>query len=442
LARQQKIFKIMNKALDFLKPLVKLFIVMEKIYLTKNQQIKKTLAETKARRATQDCFTRELKISKRKFNSTTKHQLNRMFLEAKWFYNNILSQENAWDFDTKIHQVPVVVPNKGTEIRDILFLSSQMKQSMHTRIRNAIYALSKLPVEKRGKLKFKAFVTSIPLKQYGVTYQILNNKYIKIQNIKQKLKVFGLEQIPSNAEIASANLISKTGDYYLKVTFFLPKEEKIKPENKIAIDFGIETDLTFSNGIKVNVKKPILNSIIRAHKNLSKKTKHSKNAKRAAIKLRKVYSKQTNQKKDKRNKIVSFLTKNFQVVVQNENIKSWNTKLFGKSIQLSAIGGIIAGLKQHPHTLVVNRWFPSTKLCNECGKLNSIKLSERTYVCACGNKIDRDVHSAINILKYYFPVEHREQPEERKTSVLMFEELSKIPSISISFLDDLGSSQL
>jgi len=40
----------------------------------------------------------------------------------------------------------------------------------------------------------------------------------------------------------------------------------------------------------------------------------------------------------------------------------------------------------------------TTKRCYVCGKLHEMPLSQRTMVCDCGNKIDRDRNSAINIM--------------------------------------------
>jgi putative transposase len=41
----------------------------------------------------------------------------------------------------------------------------------------------------------------------------------------------------------------------------------------------------------------------------------------------------------------------------------------------------------------------TTKTCSKCGKLQRLTLSQRTYKCSCGLEIDRDINSAINILK-------------------------------------------
>jgi len=49
--------------------------------------------------------------------------------------------------------------------------------------------------------------------------------------------------------------------------------------------------------------------------------------------------------------------------------------------------------------VVVDRWFPSSKLCSACGTLRGrMPLNVREWVCACGAVHDRDVKAAINVL--------------------------------------------
>ena len=46
----------------------------------------------------------------------------------------------------------------------------------------------------------------------------------------------------------------------------------------------------------------------------------------------------------------------------------------------------------------VDRFFPSSKKCCKCGSVKKeLKLSDRVYLCRCGNRIDRDLNAAINI---------------------------------------------
>src|SRR5215203_7341309 len=51
------------------------------------------------------------------------------------------------------------------------------------------------------------------------------------------------------------------------------------------------------------------------------------------------------------------------------------------------------------HSVRVGRFFPSTKLCSECGKVNvNVTLSDRTWLCERGTQHDRDLNAARNIL--------------------------------------------
>jgi transposase len=105
--------------------------------------------------------------------------------------------------------------------------------------------------------------------------------------------------------------------------------------------------------------------------------------------------------------------------------------LFGKQIQQSILGGIISELKNHSRTSIVNRYFPSTKLCPKCGNLNKLSLSDRIYNCDCGYSKDRDIHSANNILIESIPMERRNfKPVEFNISAI--EKLKK--SLSNSFV--------
>jgi IS605 OrfB family transposase len=50
--------------------------------------------------------------------------------------------------------------------------------------------------------------------------------------------------------------------------------------------------------------------------------------------------------------------------------------------------------------LVVDTFFPSTKMCSRCGNVKeNIKLTERTYRCdKCGLEIDRDLNASHNLM--------------------------------------------
>jgi putative transposase len=52
--------------------------------------------------------------------------------------------------------------------------------------------------------------------------------------------------------------------------------------------------------------------------------------------------------------------------------------------------------------VVIDRWFPSSKLCGNCGNCGTVAaklpLNVRAWTCVCGAVHDRDVNAARNIL--------------------------------------------
>lgn len=48
-----------------------------------------------------------------------------------------------------------------------------------------------------------------------------------------------------------------------------------------------------------------------------------------------------------------------------------------------------------------DKWFPSSKTCSCCGKINKdLKLKDRVFACSCGLKLDRDLNASINLANY------------------------------------------
>jgi putative transposase len=370
--------------------------------MSKNDAIKASLKATKAKRKTQMCKVYVTKIDQSHLNHATQEYLYRLFLEAKWFYNHILSQHSIFGMDDKIHEVPVKVKDIF-EVRDLRCLSSQMRQSILSRTQDNISSLSerKKKGHKIGKLKYKCEVQSIPLKQFGNTFKILDTKYITIQGLKQKLKVIGLKQIPEGADIANGTLIHKNGNYYLSITTYQEKKKPVSAVESVGIDFGLSKQLMYSNGTSIQYVIPVSPKLRKLARKLSKQEFHSKNWNKTRIKLNKEYDKATNIKRDIKNKVVSFLKDKYGTVCfQDENVKAWQ-RIWGRKILSTSIGGIISTLKKKVHTPIeVNRMYPSTKTCSKCGSIQDVALDERVYICKnknCSNIMDRDYNSSINI---------------------------------------------
>jgi len=371
--------------------------------MSKAANIKKTLQETKERRKTQRPVVFQLKLQN--LSRKKEENLRRTFLEAKWFYNWLVSDLDRLNLPAnKVEKVEVKVGDVF-EDRELVVLGSQVKQEIADRLKDNLRALSKLKQNghKVGRLKPKKFVNSIPLKQYGVTYRLDSARNrVRIQKLGN-FRVLGLHQIPPDAEKANAVLVSKPSGYYLHVTCYLPQKENdchpYKLGEAVGIDFGIASKLTLSNGIKIDFELHETPRLKRLQRKLANSKKGSKNRGKIRFLLRREYEKLNNRRKDVQNKILAFLKLYEEVMFQEDFVKGWAT-LFGRQVYSSGIGGLKARLRNSlVAPILVDRFEPTSQECYACGKRHKLSLADRVIKCECGWTCDRDINAAKVILR-------------------------------------------
>ncbi|MDG6931427.1 MAG: transposase [Nitrososphaerota archaeon] len=390
----------------------------------------------------------EVKVAKNHIDADTLERLDGVFLEAKWLVNYAIAS-GPFATDYKIKSVQVKVGDSFEE-RQLKVISSQMKQALIEQLKQDIRNLNiqKNSGKKVGGLKFRKSVNTIPLKQEGFTYKIIDKRHISVQRIGA-LKVNGLDQIPENAELANARLIKRHDDYYIQITTFMPKEEPEQLPYYIGIDFGIRNQLTLSNGVRVNFKVPVVNEKVkRLQRALARKKRGSKRYRETQLKLQKEYERLADTGKDIANKIGSYLVNNFALVsYQNDNIRWWE-KLWGRIVGATSLGNVKVFLGEHG-AQEIDRFYPSTQECSLCHKRTRIPLSQRVYECPyCGNVMDRDLNSAIDNAGMGLTVRKTMgfteplMPADDRTSTSMVEYFKNIPFVVASLVNETGRGAL
>lgn len=372
---------------------------------SKNIKIKQTLTETRKRREFQKCFVFKTKINKQKLNAVQKEQLERLFLEAKWFYNhaiNFMQTHKLSELDTKIKSVTILDKNKQSVERNFTALKSSYKQGIKDKIGDSLNTLHQLKLNghKVGRLKFKKEINCINLKQFGITHRIKSLHRIELQGFKQSFYVYGLDQFYTNpnTEIANAQLIRRNGEYYIHWTVYIDKNkiQSIEKNGKtIGIDFGCATSFTLSDGRKIDFKLQETESMRKLHKKMARQKKDSKQYEKSCKLLRKKYDKLGRIKDDFADKFVKELKQYDKVVIQDENLKGWHKGSHAKAVQNSVLGRVKSRLKKQSNTHMLSRFAPTTKLCFNCGEIHKeIMLWDRVFECDCGVCMDRDIHAA------------------------------------------------
>lgn len=206
---------------------------------------------------------------------------------------------------------------------------------------------------------------------------------------------------------------SRSGKYYASVLV----EEHIAPISKtgedVGIDVGLKDLLTLSDGTSFDNPRWFRESearIKQLNKKLSRQRRGSNSYKKTKILLAKAHEKLASRRKDYHHKMSKWLVENYDLIVTEDlNFSNMAQSLkLGKSVHDAGLGMLINFIsykaewygKEH---LKVDRFYPSSKLCSECGSMyKELKLSERDWICSdCGVHHDRDVNAAKNILNYY-----------------------------------------
>ena len=422
----------------------------------KNARIKATLLATKERRKTQKCFVFSTKIDYRKLNKSQKEQLQMLFVEGKWVYNDIINhlQDNELStWNDKKKSVMVKQKDGSFVERSLCYFKSAMMQGMKSKVGDDLSSLSakKKKGYKVGKLKFKSSCNSIPLKQFGNTHRIKSLSRVGITGITGNFRVHGLEQFADNpnTDIANAKLIKKPDGYYIHWTVYIDKNKLPvihKNDEVMGIDFGCGTSFTFSDGHKEDFKLKEPECLKKLQKSLARKKryetgkKHSNQYKSVQRKLERAYQHLANIKNAKANKLCHKLVSYKQIVIQDENLRGWSKGGHGKAVQHSILGRVKKKLKTMDNVHILSRFAPTTRLCFNCGEVhNEIKVWDRVFSCDCGVCMDRDIHAAqcmvwMYLNNFQIPTEHRNTMRtENKTSGKYSVVKKKTKSCSLKF---------
>ena len=367
----------------------------EEARLDKNRRIKESIKATKAKRKTQTCSTFDLKIVGNKLSSTQREALVRVFLEAKWLWNECIASGDPFSYKPR-KNVLVKTKDDTMDEREYRVLGSQMKQSLVKTIRSNIKTLATLKKQgrKTGTVGFTSEVKSLGLPQPETTYRIRGQK-ARIQNIPGWVRVRGVGQL-EGWEQAKAVLTSEADGWHLHVTCYMDKEEHRKRREAkrlapvkntiIGLDMGVKTAITCSDGTEYDVMVEETDRLKREQRKLNRKKKGSNNRQRNRMRIRRAYTKQQNRLNDAANKTAAELLRNETIFMQDEQVKAWHRR-YGRKIQHSILGRS----QKQTDPPRGDRWWcsPSGSRPRNCapsaGRKTRIPLERRIYKCAdCG----------------------------------------------------------
>lgn len=189
----------------------------------------------------------------------------------------------------------------------------------------------------------------------------------------------------------------------------------------LGIDVGIKNIAVTSDGrVFANRRstRRFAGRLRLAQKRVSRRQKGSKNRRKAVAKLATVHERIANVRRDTLHKSsTDAITKAgliSMIVLEDLNVAGMlKNHRIAKALSDASVSElhrqiVYKAAQRGIRVLRADRFFPSSKMCSDCGALKAeLGLGERDYVCqGCGLSIDRDLNAAINLrnLAGGFPV--------------------------------------
>lgn len=199
-----------------------------------------------------------------------------------------------------------------------------------------------------------------------------------------------------------------SGKYWVAFSVEEDIQQFEKTNRAVGVDVGIKDVIVTSDGFHSGAPKHTYRyarKLKLAQRKLSRKRKGSNRWHKQRKAVARIHAKIANSREDFLHKLTTSLVKDYDLIIMESlNVKGMmaNRKL---SKAVADVGMFELSRKvaykadwHGKNQQKIDQWFPSTKMCCECGQIHNLKLSDRWMSCDCGNEIDRDENASRNIL--------------------------------------------
>ncbi len=278
---------------------------------------------------------------------------------------------------------------------------------------------SKFPkFKKKGKSDVKMYFVKNNPKDCACERHRINIPTLGWVRLKEK------GYIPTTKDgyvIKSGTVSIKAGRYYVSALVEIPDTKVTNSSNEgIGIDLGLKDLAIVSNGktyknINKSARiKKLEKQLRREQRCLSRKYENFKkgestqraNIQKQKLKVQKLHHRIDNIRTDYINKTIAEIvkTKPSYITIEDLNVSGMmKNRHLSKAVASQKFYEFRTKLKikcdaNGIELRVVNRFYPSSKICHCCGFIKKdLKLSDRIYKCGCGYVEDRDYNASLNL---------------------------------------------
>jgi len=345
-------------------------------------------------------------------NREQREALNRQAGARRWVWNWALGQRKWYYFKFKKTFPSAELSAKLTMMKSLVefsWLNDADSQSLQQVLKDLDRAFVNF-FEKRARFpKFKSRKNErprfrIPQRVWFVDGKISVPK-IGFIKIKQLQEIEGITKSATFKQDACGHWFVTVVSHFEMPNIVLPKP---KVSETVGIDVGLIDFAVLSNGERIATPKfyrKAQRKLRRAQKTVDRREKGSNRRQKAKLRVAKIHQEIAAKRKDFLHKLSTKLIRKYGCIcIEDLCIKGLARTKLSKSI-LDAGHGMFRSMLEYKaewnyKTVVrVDRFYPSTKMCFECGRVNkNLGLGDRTWTCpSCQLVLDRDLNAALNI---------------------------------------------
>lgn len=218
-------------------------------------------------------------------------------------------------------------------------------------------------------------------------------------------------KLVNSAHLIRISVSRRAGRWYAALTVERDDTPAKRPTKggAVGVDLGVKNLATLSDGTVIPNPRALnvgLKALRKAQQALSRKAKGSARREKAKERVARLHARVADVRGDVMNKATTMIARNYSTVcVEDLNVAGMmKNHHLARSLSDAALGEFRRQLEYKTARsgavlCVVDRWFPSSKTCSNCGVVKAkLPLSERVFNCdACGLSLDRDLNAAVNI---------------------------------------------
>ena len=266
--------------------------------------------------------------------------------------------------------------------------------------------------DKRARYpRFKSRKRSCQSAEYTRSAFRWRDGQLTLAKLEEPLDIVWSRPLPKGAQPSTVTVSrDSTGRWFVSILVEEAISSLPPAERSVGIDVGITSLVTLSTGEKIanpRHERRDRQRLALAQRRLARKQRGSANRERARVKVARVHARIADRRRDHLHKLTTRLVRENQaVMIEDLSVRNMiRNHSLARAISDAAWANPRSMLKYKcdwygRRLVVVDRWYPSSKLCSACGHAAaSMPLNVREWDCAaCGARHDRDINAAQNIL--------------------------------------------